>query len=316
MTIIDTHCDVLSKMLNDPHIDFRDEHSGLDASLPRLIRGNVAAQCFAVYLPERIATPRFEHVLQCVDLFYTKIVSHPRMMFVKTRADLELALQGGKIGALLTLEGAEGLEGNLANLRILFYLGARMIGLTWNHANWAADGVMEPRQGGLTAKGKALVKECNRLGMIVDVSHLAERGFWQLTEIAARPFVASHSNAQAVCPHPRNLNDEQIKAIIDMDGRIGVTFVPPFVNSRREPVVSDLLLHIEHICALGGVNHIGFGSDFDGIERWIPGLEHAGNYDHLANLLYKHYKSEQAEGFLYRNWFHFFKMNLPEKADY
>ncbi|MCZ4142781.1 dipeptidase, partial [Escherichia coli] len=135
---------------------------------------------------------------------------------------------------LLTLEGVDGLEGNLFYLQLCYEMGIRIVGLTWNYANWAADGVMEQRGAGLTEKGKALVGRCNEIGMLLDVSHLTEKGFWELTELSERPFIASHSNSYEVCPHVRNLKDDQIRAIVARNGRVGLTFVPWFVKQADE----------------------------------------------------------------------------------
>lgn len=156
-----------------------------------------------------------------------------------------------------------------------------------------------------------MIKEMDKLGMIVDVSHLSVKGFWELTELSARPFIASHSNAWSHCTHPRNLSDEQIKTIIERRGQIGVTFVPYFVDHHSPVLVKKLLTHLDHICALGGEGNVGFGSDFDGIEQWIQGLEHAGKYENLINELCKNFNDDLVERFLYRNWESFLTDNLP-----
>jgi membrane dipeptidase len=310
--IIDAHCDLLDKMSQHPDLEFKQDSLYADVSFPRLHKSGIAVQCFAVFVSDK-KNVTFEHLLEGFDLFHQKIISHDGVQFIKSRSDLQRAITGGKLGAILTLEGADGLEGSMVYLRTAFNLGVRMMGLTWNHANWAADGVMEPRKGGLTVKGKQLVRECNKLGIILDVSHLGERGFWELTELSSRPFVATHSNSQAICPHPRNLSDEQIRALTQCGGIVGLTFVPWFVKAS-EPSIKDILTHIDQICSLGGVRHIGFGSDFDGIDYHIPGLEHAGYYDRLANELHKKYSSAEANDFLFGNWHRFFMENLPDGA--
>jgi membrane dipeptidase len=311
--IIDAHCDLLDKLSQQPDLEFKQDNKLSDVSFPRLHKAGVAVQCFAVFISDR---PRltFEQLLEGFDQFHQKIATHENVHFIKTRKDLGRASSGGKLGAILTLEGADGLEASMLYLRTAFYLGVRLLGLTWNHANWAADGVMEPRKGGLTIKGKQLVRECAKLGMILDVSHLGEKGFWELTELSSRPFVATHSNAQSVCAHPRNLTDAQIRALILCGGIVGLTFVPWFVKAS-EPSVKDILTHIDHICSLGGSRHIGFGSDFDGISYHIPGLEHPGHYDRLANELYKHYPSGEADDFLFGNWNRFLMENLPNEKE-
>jgi membrane dipeptidase len=313
MRIIDSHCDLLSKMLEDPLVDFNQIQSDIAVNLPRLQQVNMAIQFFAIYISERLDNSRFEPILESIDLFYQKIAANPAIAFIKSREDLEKSISDKKIGAILTLEGADGLGGSLRNLRIAYYLGVRCIGITWNYANWAADGVMESRKGGFSLKGQRFVKECNKLGILLDISHLAEAGFWQLMEMSQEPVLASHSNTFELCPHPRNLTNEQIKAIIEKNGAIGLTFVPWFVK-QNDPQISDLLLHIDHVCSLGGENHLGFGSDFDGIDTFIPHLEHIGQYDHLINELCKKYPADLVEKLVFRNWLSFLKNSLHPKS--
>lgn len=312
MKVIDAHCDVLYKMFNNPDIDFSREDHRLEVTYPGLQQADVLLQFFAVYLSESLSPPTFDHIVRYVDIFHHRIVNNPRMIFVKNKRDLTMALVDNKIGALLSLEGVDALAGNLAYLRVLYYLGFRAIGITWNEANWAADGVMEPRKAGFTKKGKLLVKECNQLGLILDVSHLSVRAFWELTELSTRPFIASHSNAYAICPHPRNLSDGQIQALIQLGGQIGITFVPQFVYGMGQPAIADVLRHIDHVCSLGGSHHIGFGSDFDGYDRDLIGLTRVSEYDHLVEALYQHYSSEDVERFLYKNWYNYLYRELPE----
>lgn len=127
------------------------------------------------------------------------------------------------------------------------------------------------------------------------------KSFWDAISLAAYP-IASHSNAHSLCPHPRNLRDDQIKALIDKNGVIGITFVPEFVKGKGTPSIKDILSHIDHVCSLGGERHIGFGSDFDGIDKMIPGLEAHKDYANLIDALECHYSSKQVRRFLYENF--------------
>ncbi|MBA2937757.1 membrane dipeptidase [Paenibacillus sp. CGMCC 1.16610] len=313
MKIMDGHCDALTKLYVNPKLDFGMEDQELDVNYPRLKHAGVKVQCFAIYLSDSIQQPTFEHILQMVDIFHRKIVSHSGMKFIHTVQDWHEVEAGDQIGAILTLEGVDALAGNLTHLRILYHLGVRSIGLTWNYANWAADGVMEPRKGGFTRKGKLMLRELETMGIIADVSHLSTAAFWEMVEGYNKPFIASHSNAQKICPHPRNLSDDQIKAIIQCQGQIGLTFVPYFVDSVNLAVpIAGLLKHIDHVCSLGGEKQIGFGSDFDGIEQWIKGLRHAGQYENLIEALCKNYQETQVEAFLFGNWRNFMLTNLPK----
>lgn len=311
MFIIDGHCDAISKLLKNQHADFYDS-TVLDVTLPRLQASNVKLQCFAIYIPSSndFTASGFQSILMSVDLYERRILTDPHMTPIHNQSDMASLLTGSKIGALLTLEGVDGLAGNLLYLRILHRLGLRAIGLTWNHANWAADGVGEPRGGGLTLLGKQLVKECEKLGILIDVSHLSEAGFWDVAAIANTPFYASHSNVYDICQHPRNLKKDQIIEIIRVGGCIGLTFVPHFVSMNKPVVIVDLLKHIDYICECGGAEHLTFGSDFDGMDEWIEGLEHPGHYLNLQNILLRHYNETDVENWLYKNWYRYLYNNI------
>ncbi|GIQ70991.1 diguanylate cyclase [Xylanibacillus composti] len=311
MHVWDGHCDVLAKLLERPELTFDDP--GLDANRARLRSGGVRMQTFAIFLCDRKPKPTMDDALESVRLFQERILADPAFMPIRSQKDVEeLSKDLLRTGAMLTLEGADVIEGRTAYLRALFDLGVRAVGLTWNYANWAADGVREPRQGGLTVKGKQFVRECNQLGMIVDVSHLTETGFWELCEMSRRPFYASHSNAYAICPHPRNLKNDQIEALFRQGGIMGLTFVPYFLRKGSGAAIDDVLRHVEHVCGLGGERQLTFGSDFDGINEWVRGLEHAGCYPQLIEALLRRYSETQVRGFLWENARQFFNSALPE----
>ncbi|MNZ99514.1 Membrane dipeptidase [compost metagenome] len=230
---------------------------------------------------------------------------------MRTSEDLDYCIREQKTGALLSLEGVDGLQGQLSMLRVMHQLGVRAAGLTWNHANWAADGALEPRGGGLTAKGRLFVEECGRLGVMLDVSHLSEQAFWDTAELARGPIIASHSNARALCDHPRNLTDDQIKRIIAQHGLIGITYVPWFVSKADVVTVDDVIRHIEHICEQGGEQHIMLGSDFDGIDQYIVGLTQPREVAALYEALLRVYSQRQTDLFMYGNAVRFLRRNLP-----
>lgn len=311
--IWDFHCDVLSKMQMDESLDFL-EDDRLDVNFARIGQGGVKVQCFAIFLSENSGKPRFESILNQIDIFRQKVVPAGLVPLISAD-DLDKVAGSGQLGALLSLEGADGLEANMHYLQLCYERGVRLLGLTWNFGNWAADGILEPRGGGLTPQGVDLVKACHRLGIILDVSHLSVKGFWEVAELAEEagiPFLASHSNAYSVCSHVRNLRDDQIKAILSLEGRIGLTFVPWFVKKAPQVNASDLLPHIDHICSLGGENILMLGSDFDGIDAHIEGLNHAGQLGEFANLLLKHYPEKLVNGWLSGNGRTFLKKWLPQ----
>lgn len=315
MKVIDTHCDALLKLQltkrsyeNPRELDFKNAEE-LDCNLERLKQGKVAVQFFAVFIyPDVPSDEKWQHALEQIDLFYTEIIGkNPQMRHIKTWADIE-DLKEGEIGAVLTLEGADVFGNDLMKLRQLYRLGVLSIGLTWNNANLCADGAGEPRGGGLTLLGREVVQLNNDHHVLTDVSHATEKGFWDIVELADYPF-ASHSNVRALCDHPRNLNDRQIKAMFEKGGLIHVVFTPPFIKKGgEEATIGELIKHIDHLCSLGGINQIGFGSDFDGITYYVDGLSHAGNYQNLINELLKHYSEDEVRGFAYQNVLNF----LPE----
>lgn len=309
--IFDTHCDVLYKMYQNRHLSFQDS-AQLDVTYSGMKSSHYFVQCFAIFLLDDAPIPSMQEVRTCVDIYEQKIVSHPSIIPVRWREDLIRLQQGKEIGTILTMEGADVLHADIKQLEKAFQMGIRSLGLTWNYANWAADGVLEPRQAGLSLKGRELIHACNRIGMIIDISHLNESGFWEVIQLSSKPVIASHSNVYTVCPHPRNLKDEQIKAIIAIDGRIGITYVPSFTSDQALPVrVSDLLRHIEAVCTLGGSRHVGLGSDFDGTNHHIDGLENASQVCKLVDEIYRLYSADTAENILWKNWYRFFEQNLP-----
>lgn len=313
--IIDFHCDVLYKMLYEGKLDFMSKDA-LDITLPRMQAGQVSMQVFAVFLEEALISgqPQFSQILRCIDLLRERICSLPDVSLIRWREDVEHWERSPQLtGALLSIEGADGLEGDMVYVRTAYELGVRFLGLTWNHSNWAVDGTMEPRQAGFTNKGRQLIRECDKLGILVDVSHLNERAFWELLELTERPVFASHSNSAHVRKHPRNLSDEQIKAIIDRNGRIGITFVPAFIADSQQVTIEHLLRHIDRICELGGEQHIMFGSDFDGIDDKVQGLEHAGQYGNLLEAIERRYSSEFVNRIAHSNALQFLKTNLPAR---
>ncbi|MBT2660131.1 dipeptidase [Bacillus sp. ISL-45] len=301
MKIFDAHCDVLYKLFLDPTLEFANS-PGLQVNLERLKTSNTKVQLFAIYVPESVHPElKFEAALRMADLFYEKVLTpHPQIKLVKDRMDID-RLTEDEIGAVLTLEGCDAIGQDLLKLRTLLRLGVRSVGLTWNYGNYVADGALEERGAGLSRFGRQVVQLLNDTGTVCDVSHLSEQGFWDVMESAEHVF-ASHSNCYSLCRHPRNLKDNQINALIDRDSVIGVTFVPEFLSGKKESAtIDDIIRHLDHICSLGGENHVGFGSDFDGIEFTVSNLEGNEQYDNLWNELQKYYSDIQVRKFLHKN---------------
>lgn len=309
MKWMDGHCDVLWRMWEDPNKNFYLNQTGLDVQYEYIVQANMKLQIFAVFVPPSVKVgQRSKEALKQIDLFYEQVIGHEQYMVPVTSVDKLDSLRNAQCGALLALEGADALEGDLAMLRLFHRLGVRQIGLTWNYANEVADGIQEPRGGGLTQFGRELLSEMSRLQMIVDVSHLSEAGFYDVME-TTMPVVASHSNSRAICPHVRNLTDEQICLLIARDGLIGINFVPYFV-AKQNATIADLCRHIEHICELGGEDHIFFGSDFDGEIQKIAGLENLSQLQHLQAELTVRYGEEIVQKWGFNNCYRFYSMHL------
>ncbi|EDL63131.1 dipeptidase [Bacillus sp. SG-1] len=306
--IFDGHCDVLLKLHHyKEDVSFQSQ-SDLHITYPQLRQAGSKVQLFAIYLPSYLKPgQRFQTALEMVEVFHKKILEpNPKMKMVHSKKDIA-DLKEDEIGAMLTLEGCEAIEEDLVKLHTLYQLGVRAVGLTWNWANAVADGALEPRAAGLTKFGRETVEFLNDHKILTDVSHLCERSFWDTIEITKYP-IASHSNTFRHCGHPRNLKDDQIKALIKKDGVMGLTFVPPFLNQGGEADVSDILRHLDHVCSLGGENHVGFGSDFDGISQTVEGLSCYREYDNLVGSLQKNYSESQVKKFLFENFYE----TLPE----
>lgn len=189
------------------------------------------------------------------------------------------------------------LEGKISRLHE-FYEKARirMIALTWNNENEIGHSAKSASQEGLKPFGLELLKEMDQLGVLADVSHLNEAGFWDVAEHGALPIVASHSNLKGLCGHRRNLTDDQVRAIIEKKGFIGINFYSCFLREDGAATLDDVLRHIDGIAELGGIDVLGFGSDFDGIDEWPEGLGNPGDFPALLELLIRHgYSQEDVE---------------------
>ncbi|WP_037283836.1 dipeptidase [Saccharibacillus sacchari] len=314
MRIIDLHCDALAKIEASRGALCYTDAPELASNRDRLKEGGVAVQGFAVFVdPALPGSMRWQSCLDQIHYFYAEILEkHDDMQLITEWSQIG-KLSEGSIGALLTLEGVDPIENDLKRLHLLYRLGVRSVGLTWNYGNQAGDGVLEPRGAGLTSLGKEMIALHNRYGVLTDVSHLNERGFWEVMELARYP-IASHSNARVLCDHPRNLTDEQLIAMFRRGAPVHVVYYPEFVVDARSSgpaTIADLIRHIDHMCALGGERHIGFGSDFDGITLTVEGLEHAGKSQRLISELLKHYSEEQVRGFAFDNFVRYTaKINL------
>ncbi len=287
MTFVDAHCDTITTIMktggalksNTGHID-----------IDRLKKYDSFVQFFAAFIsPEQAKMGALRRTLDIIDKLYREIeINKNDIMLCRNYNDIVNAINSGKVAAVLTIEGGEALEGSLSVLRMLYQLGVRAITLTWNFRNQIADGVADSvTNGGLTPFGREVVSEMNRLGMMVDVSHLSEAGFWDVIHLSSAPIIASHSNAKKICKHSRNLTDEQLLALKKNGGVTGINLYPFFVINDGKAEMKHVISHIEHIVGLTGEDTLGLGSDFDGIDKTPVGLEGVQYFRDLINELLK-----------------------------
>jgi len=271
MKIFDTHCDTISKIYefggsfykNNYHVDIK-----------RMKQYNNFAQIFAMFadkeeLSNSISTN--EYILKLIKRYHEEIEGNlEHISHCENAGEIEQAFEQNKIAAVLAIEGGEALGGDLDNLYKFHGFGVKVLTLTWNYDNELGSGTYGS-DGGLTDFGKEVVREMNRLGMIIDVSHLNEAGFWDVMKITKTPVIASHSNAYEICKHPRNLTDKQISALVDMNGYIGLNLYSDFLNDENADI-TDVLRHIEYFEKFGAIDILGLGCDFDGVDKLPNGI--------------------------------------------
>jgi len=276
LVVVDGHCDTILDVVGkafenegEPPRDFLARGARGRLDLPRLVEGGVTCQIMALFTNDASvadATP-FTHGL--IDALESVYARSERFFRAEKAAEIARAKSEGRVASLISIEGGEAI-GGLDELRAFYSRGVRLMGLTWNRRNAigrgagsgdpAADGA-----GGLTGFGRLVVAEMERLGMVVDASHLSDEALDDLLKIAQRPVVASHSNSRALCGHRRNLTDAQAEGIARTGGLVGICFAGIFVDSDPAKVtVSRIVDHAERLYRLLGPDHVGLGSDFDG----------------------------------------------------
>ena len=340
--VIDTHNDMPTKVLDeayDPDVRHpagfgpREGHT----DLPRLVASGITAQFLSDWIDAPYAkTPgaSFARALRYADTIRAFAGRHPaELLFATTAADVRRAKAEGKVAILIGVEGGHAIENSLQNLEELYHRGARYMTLTWNNGNdWAGSsiGVDGTRTGGLTDFGRQVVRRMNELGMLVDVSHVSDSTFFDAIAASTAPVIASHSSARALNNHPRNLGDDQLRAIARNGGVVNVNFYSRFLDpaaraamdsvdrqweaARAEAMrvpgadtaavarqyderhremlaslpqtpLSVLIDHIDHIAKVAGVDHVGLGSDFDGVSALPAGMEDITALPRIAQAL-------------------------------
>lgn len=336
--VIDMHADTAQRLV-DESVDLNRELADGHFDAVRMRRGGVAAQFFAVWVNPDYYGAGGANAMRRADIqiaaVHRLVEKHPDVWTLATcAADVRAAKTQGKCAVLLGLEGGYAIDNNLANVERYFEMGVRYMSATWTHSTtWAgASGDETGQSRGLDDFGKDVIREMNRLGMMVDVSHVSDKTFWDIIATSHKPVIASHSNARVLANVRRNLSDDMIRAIAASNGIVCVVFYPAFLddewNALKEAVqaepetlqalelarethsgdatrerlavervyeeaykrlpqvsVSRVVDHIEHIVNLVGINHVGLGSDFDGIQATPQGLASIADYPNITREL-------------------------------
>ena len=280
--VFDGHCDTPVELWlqNQPL-----RKNTLAVSLERAQRLGAWAQFFAfctAWVEAKL--PRPEIFARALDNFHAQLRENAdRITLCRTASEAEAAMRAGKCAAFLAIEGAEAVREDEGLLELAREKGVRMISLVWNLPNGLAAPCGSDE--GLTEKGKRFFKRAQALGILVDVSHVSEKGFWDMAELAEKPIIASHSDSFSVCPHPRNLTDEQFKAIRDLGGTAGLNLYAPFLTQAPRASFDDLRRHLDHFLDLGGEGHLALGADLDGCSVLPEGFAALNDYETLGRYL-------------------------------
>ena len=301
--IADAHTDYLYSLLNGISPLMGGIPDQIHVSRESLQKGNVRLQFFAAFVDSKEHPDSVTRCLELIDQYRLMLDAWGDDIVELTRDNLDDVLANGPLGAVLAIEGGDAINGSLGVLRTMYRLGVRAMTLVWNRENAIATPAILNAEEGLKPFGFECVREMNRLGMAIDVSHLNTRGFWDVIETSTQPILATHSNAKAITGHFRNLDDEQIKAVIAQKGFIGINFCAPFLNEDEDACcLDDMIRHIDHILSLGGEEVLGLGSDWDGIGRCPRELHGAQDFQLILSRLRDAGCSETLiEGIAYKN---------------
>lgn len=307
LIVLDAHEDVLQRVLDKGH-DLGKEMPGTHADLPKWRKGGLNAVWFSVWVDPRKyqgkeAPLRADRLLAAL---HEQASRHAdQLALCDTAADVRRATAAGKVAGLIGVEGGVVLNNDPARVEQLRRLGVRYLTLTWRgNLKWAGSSQSDRPDMGLTPLGEEIVREMNRTGMVVDLSHVSDRTFYDVLAVTTKPVIVSHSNSRLLSAHPRNVTDDMLRSLAQNGGVVGVNFASSFLRPREEggyevtargaSTIETVLDHIDHIARVAGVDHVGLGSDFDGGIRPVRGLENAAKIpDLLTGLRHRGYTEEQ-----------------------
>jgi len=343
---VDSHIDTLQRVLNGKE-DISQRTGKGHVDLPRLREAGMRAPFFALYVPTYYkGSEAVRRTLQLRDAMQSLLDAHPdQIELALSASDVEQIAKTGKIAAVLTIESGHAIDDNLAVLRIYHRLGIRSMTLThFRNTSWADSSTDKPEHNGLTDFGREVVREMNRIGMIVDISHVSDKTFYDALAVTSKPVIASHSSCRALTDVPRNMTDDMIRALGKNGGVVGINFGAGFLSQKEveaarrnfaaraavDPgltgraldefamkdyldtysmmkpnlaTIQDAVAHIDHVVKLVGVDHVGIGSDWDGISSVPAGLEDVSKMPLLtAALLERGYSEQDAKKILSGNF--------------
>ncbi len=318
--VVDLHNDIVEQMAMKPSYRLADEHSYLHTDLPRLKTGGVDLQVFALWVnPATYPNTAYQKALDYFDLLQREFNASPHLVETAlTIEEAERIWQARKISAVLAVEGGHVIEEDLGKLIELYRRGMRMMTITWNNSTSWAVSAKDARSEtvGLSEFGRRVIRTLDSLGVIIDISHTGKKTVDDILAASRRPLIASHSGVAAVRPHYRNLDEAQIRAIAQRGGVIGVIFYPPYLAATSAVSIEAVVRHIDAIVQLVGVDYVALGSDFDGIERTVVGLNDVSCFPALTRALFEHgYSRREVEKIVGGNFLRVFKQVCSSPSD-
>lgn len=304
MKLFDLHCDTLYRAYTENSSLFQND---FHISLERAADIKPYIQCLAVWIPDEYRKNQAWELFSGCCRLLEKQLENTDIKICQNAGDIEYITQNQKQGVILTVEGGAVLGGDLSKVQTLYDMGVRMMTLTWNGRNELGDGIGELNDNGLTEFGKEVIREMERVGIIIDISHAGEKMFRQVAELAKKPFIASHSNIRTVSPHKRNLTEQQFCCLKERGGLAGINFCIEFLHKdKTNAKIYDIISVAEKFLNLGGENHIAIGADFDGadIPKEITGIE---SMQKIHELFLREFGKAIAEKIFFHNAERFFR---------